>query len=56
MHTYPQGKKLDSIKLVLNDEIEHAVTGDIKAGRENRQKLTMVAELLSTLEACRQRN
>lgn len=55
-HTYTQRKNLNSIKLVLNDEIKHEGTGDVKAGRKNRQKVTMVAELLHTLEAWRNRN
>lgn len=55
-HTYTQRKNLNSIKLVLNDEIKHVGTGDVKAGRKNRQKVIMVAELLYTLEAWRNRN
>lgn len=55
-HTYTQRKNWNSIKLVLNDEIKHVGTGDVKAGRKNRQKVTMVAELLYTLEAWRNRN
>lgn len=55
-HTYTQRKNLNSIKLVLNDEIKHVGTSDVKAGRKNRQKVTMVAELLYTLEAWRNRN